>query len=769
MFVKPKNDDYQFEPIKDPGEIESRFDVIKDHRPKAMKKLAEIGDILASEYLLEPEQANQMWLYLTDLNLDGDSKAAKFYVTQVFMKLVERLGARDAAKLIAMDPSRMETLAQNCYTGWTLWDCQRALLGGLLEAELYDQAVLAIASFLDHFEGLKPGNSNSFHTAMVAAESCRATDSETAVLVLQWMRQYSAEIADFVDAVYASAEGDVRATLFVAIKCKEAATFYDLLWTTRHELDPEEAQGLWVKYLEQCDETDSLPYGNFCNDPDDDPGESKELFYVGLEKDEDQILERYFDKPRLYDLEKSVLIEWIFDEDWPRFTRYTTMMLAAGQDRTPDKQLVYTLNKFMDACFYDEGRDTTDSFGRSYRDAMRTRSRNLAQSLAQICAGITGSPCHEEFQQIVAQFIQRLDGSLNLLQDVGISQQEETRTPEERLVAYAEHFLNSGKPNCPPRETAYQLILDAFFAEGFYPASADIGDRHLDDFYRWAHKEALVDFFFTRFPSESGIRANMISACIRKGDVDRASELTDMMPVNEKTGRFKNNRTDDWAFNTAWTMKFVADLYDYSEKDDYFSRGVVTDDMRTTAAHLIESVLNRAPQSQKKFLTAELTKVSKSTVVEDEYVADVLDALDEYTTFPYAPQTMKKINELSMTITSSFKGLFKLGRIDVIGRTISSLASVRDQLIAVQLPTFMHLMANDIDGDSLLEIYKAYPEAFESWAHAEGLHDRDVLAIATKLAATGDCAAIDSFKSLVLTAHGWVDGLDSCLRPGQSD
>ena len=261
----------------------------------------------------------------------------------------------------------------------------------------------------------------------------------------------------------------------------------------------------------------------------------------------------------------------------------------------------------------------------------------------------------------------------------------------------------------------------------------------------------------------------MISACIRKGDVDRASELTDMMPVNEKTGRFKNNRADDWAFNTAWTMRAIADFYDYSKKDDYFLRDVVTDDMRTTAAHLIESVLNRAPLSQKKLLTAELTKVNKSTDIEDDYVADVLSALDEYVTFPYAPQTMNKINELSMTITSSFERLSKLGRIDVIGRIISSLAGVRDQLIAVQLPTFMYLMANDIDENSLLEIYRTYPDAFESWAHAEGLHDRDVLVIATKLAATGDRAAAGSFKSLILSARGWVDGLDSCLHPGPTD
>lgn len=770
MFIKPKNDEFEFNPIEDSEEIESRFDAIKDHRPKAAKKLAEIGDLLASEYLIDPERANQMWLYLTDLNLDGDPKAAKYYVAQVFMKIVERLPKQDAAILIAMDPHRIETLAQNCYTGWTLWDCERALFGGLIKAELYDQAISAIESFLDYFAGLKPNNPTTFHTAMVATEVCRSTGSETADQVLHWIRQYSDEIAIFVDAVYASADGDSRAAIFIAIRCKDAAMFYNLLWTARHEIGLEEAQALWVEYLENCDETDALPYGSIYNDPDDDSGESKELYYISLEKNEDRILERYFDRPKLYSLEHSILVEWIFNEDWPRFVRYTTILLTSGQDRTPDQVLIRTLNQFTEACFYADGHDERDNYGRSYRDFMRNHSHDFARSLAQVCAGIVGSPCYEEFQETVAQFIQRLDGNLEILQEVGIIRHEETRTPEQRLIVYAQDFLNSGKPVCPPRETAYKLILDAFRADGFNPSRTFlIDERHLDDFYRWAYNDILVDFFFTRFPSEREIRANIISACILKGDVDRASELTEMMPVNEKTGRFKNNRTDDWAFQTSWTMQAIADFYDYSKEDDYLYKDVVTNDMRTTAAHLIESVLNRAPQSQKNFLTAELTKVNKSSCIEDEYVANFLNALDEYTTFPYTSQTMMRVNDLSWTIVDGFKKLPTIGRVDVIGHAINSLAGVRDQLIGVKLTTFMNFMADAIDNDSLLKIFNAYPEAFESWALADDLPGRNVLTIAAKIGATGDRAASDSFRSLILATYGWVNGLDDCLCSEQGD
>ena len=38
-------------------EINDRFDAIKDHKPKAAKKLNELGEILASAYELDPDAA----------------------------------------------------------------------------------------------------------------------------------------------------------------------------------------------------------------------------------------------------------------------------------------------------------------------------------------------------------------------------------------------------------------------------------------------------------------------------------------------------------------------------------------------------------------------------------------------------------------------------------------------------------------------------------------------------------------------------------------
>ena len=50
--------------IKDWSEIQERYDAIKDHKPRASKKLNELGDILSSAYAIDPDEADQMWQYI---------------------------------------------------------------------------------------------------------------------------------------------------------------------------------------------------------------------------------------------------------------------------------------------------------------------------------------------------------------------------------------------------------------------------------------------------------------------------------------------------------------------------------------------------------------------------------------------------------------------------------------------------------------------------------------------------------------------------------
>ena len=80
-------------------EIQDRFEKIKDHNPKASKKLNELGDILASAYKISSELADEMWQYIVDLTVDDDVANAKFYVAQVFNKISDQLSPEEAKGL----------------------------------------------------------------------------------------------------------------------------------------------------------------------------------------------------------------------------------------------------------------------------------------------------------------------------------------------------------------------------------------------------------------------------------------------------------------------------------------------------------------------------------------------------------------------------------------------------------------------------------------------------------------------------------------------
>ena len=132
--------------IKNWSEIQSRYDAIKDHKPRATKKLNELGDILASAYAIDPDEADSMWQYIVDLNVADDITFSKFYIAQVFNKLTDRMKPEDATAFLTMTPERVQLMINYGYDGGTLWHCLNVLVKGYLIARDVDNAITCIAT-----------------------------------------------------------------------------------------------------------------------------------------------------------------------------------------------------------------------------------------------------------------------------------------------------------------------------------------------------------------------------------------------------------------------------------------------------------------------------------------------------------------------------------------------------------------------------------------------------------------------------------------------
>ena len=528
-------------------------------------------------------------------------------------------------------------------------------------------------------------------------------------------------------------------------------------------MSQDELKEQWVEYLAECDDTDVWPHGDVYDDVKCAYIDSKEGFYVGLEKNADALLGYYFSRPKMYQLEKMVVKTWIFEGDWDRFVRYVSQMLSETKGETPGQTLMHVLGEFIDACFFGSGWDRKDSFGRSYKDAMSNSSQSFARSLARITAALSGCTCYETFKQVVCQFLYRLNGNHGFLEEVGIYEAVENRTPKARLIDYAHSFLRSGKGICPPEEIEYQLIMESFNAEGVYPSCTWDWDESLEDmFYDWATNDDLTKLYFEHYPSESAIRANLLFACALRGDIDRAMALVGSMPVGKGTANEKDSLTDKWDYGRAQTIKYLIDRCNHLKDYERQATGIA-EDMRQFVRALANKVMPTLSERSRLTLSSNLLKFEGTKKLSTSYLNEILAKTNEYTSFPYSAETRRNVNELSLDIARSFEGLSSMGRLDIIAFIMTKIAAVKDQLVGVQFPTWMSMMSHDLSGSELLTLFKNYPDIFEEWISTEDLMEFQVIEIAGEIEWDGDSIAFGMFKSMVVTHYGYVEGLDDCF------
>lgn len=291
-------------------EIQERFDIIKDHKPKASKKLNELGDILASAYRISPELSDEMWQYIVDLNVNDDVANAKFYIAQVFNKISDRLSSEETTRLISMNPDRVRLMVLYGYDGFKLWDCLDTLVRGYIQINAIDDAIVCIEYFYEKFDGINSDRTEIYRVARKAASVCveyikNGDFSEEAERLLDLLcsseNQDVSSIVEITKIVGTSGVCDDYDMLFyVARKCKEPVEFFDLLWEAREQFSLEELRDKVIDYIECIEENEKIPNNNIHEDENNPPAtyeESKLYFYNELLKTDAYLAKYYFSIP----------------------------------------------------------------------------------------------------------------------------------------------------------------------------------------------------------------------------------------------------------------------------------------------------------------------------------------------------------------------------------------------------------------------------------------------------------------------------------------
>ena len=793
--------------IKNWSEIQERYDAIKDHKPRASKKLNELGDILSSAYAINPDEADIMWQYIIDLNVADDIAFSKFYIAQVYNKLTDRMKPEEATAFLAMNPERLQMMIIYGYDGGTLWRCLDTLMRGYIASEDASGAMVCVGYFYDKFGGINSGYPDiskvAGNVAKICADHIRRKDhADTAAELLTELGESENDNVNiYVEIVKAINEiggpFDYEELLDSALENRYPTEFFDLLWAARNDLDEEELRDKWVEYVQDCNENEVRPY-NYINEDEKDYEESKLKFYVDLEKETDELLEYYFNRPNLYDVEKGVMWAWIESGDWDRFAKYLAQTVMCTPEESFDRSSVKReLDDYMRASFYDDYMDSTDHYGRSYRDLMRKHGSEFADALSKISAITVGCDAHESFHEFIKSYIQKQSGNLDALKSVGFDDEVDTRSAEDRLKEYVHEFMLSGEKVHENRTTKYSLIQDALREElhgprGRYSRTIKIDvssivakalgielgdvsdeeeeeepeiDQELERDYRLAQDDEIAEFYFQHFPQEYMKRKELISACVRKGDVSRAIELIDLMA--ETKGNEGYEELNGWGRQNMLTMMYLIDEFAYGKEDRWDTKKDITDEMREVVKQLVYRMMPYLSQKAAAELKEKsLYKIDPQSEDTDEYITQLLEDADVYTTFPKprGKGGAPNINRMSDEFIHCFERLSKMGRLDVVAEIMGKFAAVRDILRPVTFDSWMSFMSRGLQSGDMIKVYRYNKGIFEAWLSGASVRDRDVLNVASGIADGCTRGEFLDFRNLVISRKGRVDGLDTCFK-----
>lgn len=441
------------------NEIEQRFDTIKDHKPKASKKLNELGEILASAYKINPDRADEMWQYLVELNVRDDEKNAKFYIAQVFNKVKGLIPADEATDFIMMTSERVEMMLLYGYDGGTLYSVLNTLTIGFLKNENVNNVMASLEYVFEKFGGVESGN----------PEILKATKTivQTGAELLQTDKDYEDTISELLNelesldnekiATYAkvnslllglSKTNNIEDLLQLASEFGFTQEFMDLLWLARKDVSTEKLEIIWQNLVENMEDNNLLPIPEeYGEEEAEEYSDSKICFFVNLIAENDRLLTQYFENNRGNFFKQCIFYKWIQDEMWEKIAEYIAKSLMAFEDQNNmfDYGYMNMISPYMEGYLMGEYMDRTDRWGRSIKIINENNIERFIDALCKASVMSVGCENHEKYHKRVKEFVEKTTGDMSCFEKYGFSEKLDTRSGLERLKAIYPGFLKIWK------------------------------------------------------------------------------------------------------------------------------------------------------------------------------------------------------------------------------------------------------------------------------------------------------------------------------------
>ncbi len=769
-------------------EINSRYDAIKDHKPRATKKLKELGEILASAYLLDPQRADEMWQYIIELNIKDNITFSKFYIAQVFNKLTDNLPPEEAVEYVSMRPERVRLMLIYGYDGSTLNHVVYTIVGSLVLDGMMDEAVETLSMLEEKFstqDGL-----SLFSLYSVFNSLCESLEEKPEQIDYAFRyRIPNKNVLSFLDACCDGFKDEYIQSIVQArkailkdeiIKGKEevnrilhclseasthsnydfAGLFSDFLYFER-DLIGDEAENIIFDYCSEA-ETVRLPlvaYG------EDDRLLAVSNWYRTIFSGSPRILRVLFEKQSCQEFLKNTLRQLMYDGDWKALLQYLVLGLNQETEYGPSSYLEFIKEEIR---YYLSVKDkkvefkdgqwwvslNEDGTFRTTIDRPRVSADNVGefiQILGQVCVLTSGSSVNEQLVEDVRSFVTKETGNVKALQAMGMEVDVDNRTELEKFRDYAERE-STQRTSCDnsynQRQKEYEFIRNIQRETGTY--GVETGKL-------LAKQPQILSFFFLHDAHSFSSKADIILGALLDDNYPAALKCVDYMI---ETATYPNfSERNSWSVemkNTINNLLRAVFRKNTSEYEESYSDGITL-----TVIQIAEKCLPYLGGDDANDVKAELLKLKPADDDTAEFIRQLMQDVDDYTAEKKPRGYSKRINNISSGIIRGIEVLSQLNRMDIVAQILLKITAGRKYIAGPSYESWMTSFTRVTD-EQRLELYSLIPDVYATFIEAS---DRmTALRFLLAFGKLGNSSVFKTLRDQVLQKHGYIDGMASCFH-----
>lgn len=282
-------------------------------------------------------------------------------------------------------------------------------------------------------------------------------------------------------------------------------------------------------------------------------------------------------------------------------------------------------------------------------------------------------------------------------------------------------------------------------------------DLYLWRAYSFALDDDICKFYFWYCKNQSYVKAEMISACLKKRDFVRAEFLTDMLIKTSQKDDFELDVKlyGSWALELTRVIKELVERFDRANSHN-LSRDTITDEQVDNVVKIITDIIACLPQKMQDGMQRKLSILTPKKDSDEDVVASALNSVNTYVT-NYKSRVRgakEKTVESRTALRDSIVILSHLHRVDVLSTIFSQLALAKDKFTVIdRYSWWMFHLSKNLSGKELYDLFKMNNGIFDAWLD-DLRNDSDISLVAHKIKREVSSAQFSSFKKFVVERKG---------------